>query len=840
MTQAVEQPHPMETDPVCGMQVDPSDAEGPWLHRGNSYYFCCEGCLTQFKAAPARFLSHKPREIPVIPGAVYTCPMHLEIKTIGPSSCPICGMALEPLEPTAHDEPNLERLDMTRRLKLGILFSVPLLAFTMSDLLPGNPLRTLLHGPAGNWIQFVLATPVVAWVGQPIFQRGGQSIRTRNLNMFTLVALGTGVSYVFSVLATVFPAALPEAFRMQGESAGVYFEASAVITTLVILGQVLELRARGQTQSALRALMQLAPKTARKIQADRSEVDVPVENVKPGDHLRVRPGEKVPVDGRVLSGRGSIDESLVTGESLPVEKGEGDPVTGGTVNGNGSLVMEATHVGAETLLAQIVKMVAQAQRSRAPIQRLADRVSGFFVPAVVLAAVITFILWALIGPEPRLAFALVNAVAVLIVACPCALGLATPMSILVGTGQGARHGILIRNAEALEALERVDTLVVDKTGTLTEGKPRLTTVRAWAGFTEQEVLQLAAALEAGSEHPLAAAILSGALQRERERAGASSASPAPAAATPVEDFQAIPGKGVTARIGGRLVALGNLLLIKEVRREAPQEALQDDRQDGGPAGPDPKSVNRPSPPAATGKAPVNPAGEPAADPAENPLDEEIEKAANLLRQDGQTVVFLAVDGKPAGFLGVADPVKASTPEAIRRLRSIGLTVVMLTGDNRRTAEAVARKLGGFGIDEIQAEVLPAEKAQVVKRLQAQGRVVAMAGDGVNDAPALAQAQVGIAMGSGTDMAMQSAGITLVQGDLRGIVRARQLSQATMRNIRQNLFFALIYNFLGVPIAAGVLYPVSGLLLSPMFASAAMSLSSVSVIGNSLRLRRFRS
>ncbi|MHA1600828.1 MAG: copper-translocating P-type ATPase, partial [Alphaproteobacteria bacterium] len=657
----------------------------------------------------------------------------------------------------------------TRRLWISALLSAPLFAIAMADIIPGQPLKPYVSGPLASWIGLILGTPVILWAGKPFFERGWASIVTRNLNMFTLIAIGTGVAYIYSIVATLAPGIFPDAFRGEGGEVAVYFEAGAVIITLVLLGQVLELKARSQTSNAIKALLGLAPKTARRVSEDGTEADVPLDRVQAGDRLRVRPGEKVPVDGVVVEGSSAVDESMITGEPMPVTKAAGDKVTGATVNGPGGFIMEATRVGADTLLSQIVRMVAEAQRSRAPIQRLADVVAGYFVPAVVLVAVVTFVVWGLYGPPPAMAYAVINAVAVLIIACPCALGLATPMSIMVGTGRGASAGVLVKNAEALEIMEKVDILVVDKTGTLTEGRPRLTSVVPADGFAEDELLRLAASLERGSEHPLAAAIVAGAQARELKLEEA-------------KDFQSVTGQGVTGVVAGKTVGLGNRRLM-----EVLGIALDDS-----------------------------------------------DKHAETLRTDGATVMFLAVDGKLAGLVSVADPIKESTPEAIRLLHDEGLKIVMLTGDNRTTALAVASRLG---IDTVEAEVQPEEKGAVIKRLQAQGHIVAMAGDGINDAPALAQAEVGIAMGTGTDVAMESAGVTLVKGDLRGIVRARRLSRGTMRNIRQNLFFAFVYNALGVPIAAGILYPVFGLLLSPMIAAAAMSFSSVSVIGNALRLRR---
>ncbi|MFQ5601175.1 MAG: heavy metal translocating P-type ATPase [Candidatus Krumholzibacteriia bacterium] len=811
-------------DPVCGMQIDaPADA-ATLEHGGKCYFFCCAHCQERFRQEPERYLTPAPAShtaAPAVgpaghaayavasaaepggefvcpmcpevredaagscpscgmaleprviaPPAVrtqYVCPMHPEVVRDGPGSCPVCGMALEPQTVSAAEEESPELADMRRRFWWSAALTLPLLFLAMSDVIPGQPVQNALPVRLIAWMQLVLATPVVLWGGRPFFERGWASIVHRSLNMFTLIATGTGTAYAYSVIATVLPDLFPDSYRGPHGEVSVYFEAAGVITVLVLLGQVLELRARSQTSSAIRALLGLAPSTARRVHDDGSEEDVPLDHVHAGDRLRVRPGEKVPVDGKVLEGTSSVDESMVTGEPIPVQKGAGDRVIGATVNGTGSFIMQAERVGADTLLSQIVRMVSEAQRSRAPIQRLADVVASWFVPAVVAIAVITFVIWGLAGPEPRLTHALVNAVAVLIIACPCALGLATPMSIMVGTGRGAQAGVLIRNAEALETLEKVDTLVVDKTGTLTEGKPRLTSVVALGGYEDSELLRLGAGLERASEHPLAAAIVAGARDREVRLSEA-------------RDFRSITGKGVTGVVEGRHVAVGNPDLLQEA---------------GVDAG-------------------------------------DLPERAEELRREGQTVVLVAVDGRPAGLLGVADPIKESTPEAIRQLHAEGLRVVMLTGDSRTTAEAVARRLG---IEEVHAEVLPDQKSEVVGRLQAEGRVVAMAGDGINDAPALAQSHVGIAMGTGTDVAMESAGVTLVKGDLRGIVRARRLSRRTMRNIRQNLFFAFIYNSIGVPVAAGVLYPPFGLLLSPIIASAAMSFSSVSVIGNALRLRK---
>jgi P-type Cu+ transporter len=760
-------------DPVCGMTISPDEAVGQAEHRGQTYYFCSHSCLEQFRENPDRFLTPdaEARAVPAVPaGTEWTCPMHPEIIRSEPGSCPICGMALEPRTVTL-DERNPELDDMTRRFWVSTALTVPSVLLAMAEYLPGHLVESLIPASAMNWIQLALTTPVILWGGWPFFIRGWQSVVNRSLNMFTLIALGVATAYMFSVIATVFPAIFPASFRTVSGQVGVYFEAAAVIVTLVLLGQVMELRARSQTGAAIRALLGLAPKTARRLRDDGGEEDVPLDQVRVGDRLRVRPGEKVPVDGTVLEGASAVDESMVTGESIPIEKHGGDKVIGATVNGTGSLVMRAERIGADTLLAQIVNMVAQAQRSRAPIQRLADVVSGYFVPAVVAIAIVTAIVWGTIGPEPRMAHAIINAVAVLIIACPCALGLATPMSIMVATGKGATTGVLFKNAEAVEVLRKVDTLIVDKTGTLTLGKPKLVSVTPLGALDEMNLLRLAAILERGSEHPLAAAIVAGATERGVTLANA-------------EAFESITGKGVRGRVDGKNVALGNLRLLEDLRVEPGDNAAR----------------------------------------------------ADDLRREGQTVMFITVDGALAGLIGVADPIKETTPEAIAQLHNEGLRIVMMTGDSRTTAEAVARKLA---IDDVMPEVLPDQKAAMVKRLQDEGRVVAMAGDGVNDAPALAQAQVGIAMGTGTDVAMESAGVTLVKGDLRGIARARRLSRATMGNIKQNLFFAFIYNALGVPIAAGVLYPWTGLLLSPMIAAAAMSFSSVSVIGNALRLRSVR-
>ncbi len=804
------------TDPVCGMTVT-ADSELREVYDGNTYLFCSEHCLVKFRDSPERYLKATAvptdttvvaEEQPAVAGASYTCPMdpevrqdapgacpkcgmalepelmaapatrteyvcpmHPEIVRDEPGSCPICGMALEPRTVTLEEEENPELVDMRRRFWASGALAIPLVVIAMAEFLPGNPLQRLSELGVLSWLELALATPVVLWGAWPFFVRGWRSVVTRNLNMFTLIGLGVGVAYVYSMVATLLPRIFPDSFRNEAGEVSVYFEAAAVIVTLVLLGQVLELKARSQTSAAIKALLGLVPKTARRLNDDGTETDVPLDEVRPGDRLRVRPGEKVPVDGSVLEGGSALDESMITGEPMPVEKSPGDRVIGATINGTGSLIMRAERVGAETLLAQIVRMVAEAQRSRAPIQKVADVVASYFVPAVVLIAVLSFIIWALVGPEPAMAYALINAVAVLIIACPCALGLATPMSIMVATGKGATLGVLFKNAEAVEVLRKVDTLVVDKTGTLTLGKPKLVSVVPVEGWSEKELLRFAASLERGSEHPLAAAMVEGAGDRGVSLIDAGS-------------FESVTGRGVKGTVGGRAVALGNAKLMNESGVEV--DALAE--------------------------------------------------RAESMRVDGQTVMFVSVDGKLAGLVGVADPIKDTTPQAIQQLHNEGVRITMLTGDSRTTAEAVSRKRG---IEEVIAEVLPDQKVEIVKQLQGEGRVVAMAGDGINDAPALAQAHVGIAMGTGTDVAMESAGITLVKGDLRGIVRARRLSRATMRNIKQNLFFAFIYNSAGVPIAAGILYPFFGILLSPIIAAAAMSFSSVSVVGNALRLRRVR-
>ena len=731
----------------------------------SSEHTCCHGGHDATAPAPSGDYDLVPADYS---GTTYTCPMHPQVRDVRNSGCPICGMALEPEGVVAGEEDTSELDDMTRRFWLSAALTLPLFVYAMGDLIPGQPLKYLVSANWAAWLQFALAAPVVFWGGWPFFVRGVQSIRSMNLNMFTLIALGVGVAFTYSLVATVAPGLFPEAFRNAAGEVAVYYEAAAVITTLVLLGQVLELSARSQTSGAIRSLLELAPPTARRIRADGSEEEVSLDDVSTGDRLRVRPGDRIPVDGTVVEGGSNVDESMISGEPIPVKKRSGDLVIGGTVNGTGALVMEATNVGDDTLLSQIVRMVAEAQRSRAPIQRLADLVAAWFVPAVVTVAVVTFLLWAWLGPPPAMAYGIVNAVAVLIIACPCALGLATPMSIMVGTGKGAQNGILIKNAEALETFEKVDTIVVDKTGTLTEGHPELVMVGPVESFSEETILSLAASVEDASEHPLAGAIVAGAQRRSLSLLGQ-------------ENFESVTGQGARATVTGRLVAVGNEKLMQSM----------------------------------------------------GAYDPELARQAEAYRAEGQTVVFVAVDGKAAGLLGVADPVKATTPQAIRQLHRAGLRVVMLTGDSAATGQAVARKVG---IDEVHADVSPEDKNRIIRELQSRGAIVAMAGDGINDAPALAQADVGVAMGTGTDVAMESAGVTLVRGDLLGVSKARALSQATMRNIRQNLFFAFAYNTAGVPIAAGILFPFFGILLSPMIAAAAMSLSSVSVIGNALRLR----
>jgi Cu+-exporting ATPase len=753
-------------DPVCGMTVDPAKSQHRFDYRGETYHFCSAGCRTKFAAEPQTYLDKTAPKAAIPEGTIYTCPMHPQIRQVGPGSCPICGMALEPEVASLDAPPNPELADMTRRFWAGLALALPAVVLEMGGHLVGG--HGLIDQTLSNWIQLVFATPVVVWAGWPFFVRGWQSLLTRNLNMFTLIAMGTGVAYGYSLVGTVAPDIFPATFRGDGGAVSVYFEAAAVITVLVLLGQVLELRAREATSGAIKALLQLAPKTARLVDADGTDHEVQIDSLKVGDTLRVRPGEKVPVDGVILEGRSSLDESLVTGESMPVTKASGDKVIAATLNQSGGFVMRADKVGRDTLLAQIVQMVAQAQRSRAPIQRLADRVAGWFVPTVIVVALVAFGAWALFGPEPKMAFGLVAAVSVLIIACPCALGLATPMSIMVGVGRGAQAGVLIKSAEALERMEKIDTLVVDKTGTLTEGKPKVVSIVAAAGFQESEILRLAASVERASEHPLADAIVRAARERNLDL-------------SKVDEFLSPTGKGATGKVDGKTVLLGNSSFLKSLGIETLS------------------------------------------------LDEQGER----LRGDGATVINIAVDGNLAGLFAIADPVKPSTPDALKALAAEGIKVIMLTGDNRTTANAVARKLG---ISDVEAEVLPDQKSAVVTKLQQAGRIVAMAGDGVNDAPALAAAEVGIAMGTGTDVAMESAGITLLKGDLGGIVRARRLSQATMSNIRQNLFFAFIYNAAGIPIAAGILYPHFGILLSPIIAAAAMALSSVSVVGNALRLR----
>lgn len=754
-------------DPVCGMDVDSSKSTLKHTHAGQTYFFCNPKCLAKFCADPLRYL--KPKQVSAADGErIYTCPMHPEVRQKGPGNCPICGMALEPESVNVEEEVNPELVDFTKRLKLSAGLAVPLLLLAMSDLIPGQPVQHAMPAWLNSLVQFLLATPVVIWGGLPFFGRGWASLRSRNLNMFTLVAMGTGTAYLYSVVATFLPGIFPESMRVHAGMVPLYYEAAAVIVALVLLGQVLELKARSQTGNAIRALLGMTPKTARRIKQDGSEEDVAIADVHVGDRLRVRPGEKIPVDGRVLEGNSSVDESMITGEPTPVEKGIENPVTGATVNGTGTLVIQATRVGADTVLSQIVKMVAQAQRSRAPIQKLADQVSSIFVPAVALVAVLTAVAWLVFGPSPALTYAIVNAVAVLIIACPCALGLATPMSIMVGVGKGATHGVLIKNAEALEAMEKVSALVLDKTGTLTLGKPKLALVKTIASMDGDQILAQAAALETASEHPLAAAIVDGAKERGLK-------------SLDVKNFESFTGMGVRGIVGSATVLVGNRRLLERFDVQS----------------------------------------------------DELTQIADDLQSSGHGVMLVAVDSKPAAVLAVKDPIKPSAKEAVEYFHSHGIEVVMLTGDSKKTAALVANQLG---IDKFEAELLPERKIEAVKKLQAEGKRVAMAGDGINDAPALAQADVGIAMGTGTDVAMESAGVTLVKGDISGIARAHRLSQLTMRNIRQNLFFAFFYNAIGVPIAAGVLYPFFGLLLNPMFASLAMSLSSVSVIANALRLR----
>jgi Cu+-exporting ATPase len=756
----------MATDPVCGMNVDPETAKYKNTYKEQKYYFCAENCLKKFKADPEKYLAPKLEE-PTAQGAIYICPMHPQIRQQGPGTCPICGMALEPEVITGDEGPNEELRDMTRRFWIGLVLTLPVFALEMGAHLFN---LHLVGQPLSNWLQMLLATPVVLWAGWPFFTRGWASLKTRNLNMFTLIAIGTGAAWLYSMVATLAPGIFPPAFRQAGGAVAIYFEAAAVITVLVLLGQVLELRAREKTGGAIRALLDLAPKTARRV-GEHGDEDISLEHVAQGDLLRVRPGEKVPLDGTVMEGRSAVDESMVTGESMPVMKEAAAKVIGGTMNQTGTFIMRADKIGKDTMLSRIVNMVAEAQRSRAPIQRMADMVAGWFVPVVILVAIISFGIWAFFGPAPAFAYALVAAVSVLIIACPCALGLATPMSIMVGVGRGAQAGVLIKNAESLERMEKIDTLVIDKTGTLTEGKPKVTAIVAEAGFDETGLLAFAATLETGSEHPLAHAIVEAAKEKGLTL-------------PQISDFDFPTGKGVVGQIEGQLVALGNVKLMDDLK--------------------------------------IDVAG--------------LSSRADELRSNGATVIFMAVGGKAAGLLAIADPIKATTHEAIQALQKSGLRVVMLTGDNKVTAQAVARQLG---IAEVEAEVLPEDKSRIVKKLQAEGRVVAMAGDGTNDAPALAAADVGIAMGTGTDVAMESAGVTLLKGDLNGIVKARRLSVAVMRNIRQNLFFAFIYNMAGVPIAAGILYPTFGILLSPVMAAAAMALSSVSVVANALRLKAQR-
>ena len=757
--------YPQVKDPVCGMEFAPEDSAGKYEYAGQVYYFCNPGCLEKFRSDPERYLHRDESAVKEGPSGVYTCPMHPEILNDGPGDCPICGMALEPLTVSLEDTENPELIDMRRRFWISLALTLPVLLIAMGEMLSG------IHFPWGIWLQLLFATPVVLWGGWSFFKRGWTSIARRSPNMFTLISVGTGAAYGYSLFAALFPGRLPESFLGHHGTPEVYFEASAVIITLVLMGQVLELRARSRTSSAIRALLGLAPSTARLIDGDGLAKDVPLAQVRPGDRLRVRPGEKVPVDGTVLEGASSVDEAMITGEPMPVEKSQGDKVTGGTLNGTGTFVMQAEKVGGDTLLAQIVRMVSDAQRSRAPIQTLADKVSSWFVPAVILLSLATFIIWSFAGPEPKMVHALVNAVAVLIIACPCALGLATPMSIMVGTGRGAGAGVLIKNAEALELLEKVDTLVIDKTGTLTEGKPKLASIVTAGDRSETDLLRLAASLEQGSEHALASAVVSAAIGQNLKLSKTS-------------EFRSVTGKGIVGVVDGHSVAIGNEELLAQL---------------GADAGP-------------------------------------LLPAAEERRRQGQTVMYVMADQDPAGLLCVSDPIRESAREAVGELHRQGLRLVMLTGDSKTTADIVARQLG---IDEVEAGVSPSRKGEVIKQMQASGRFVAMAGDGINDAPALAQAHVGIAMGTGTDVAIQSAGITLLKGDLRGVVRARKLSRNTMRNIRQNLFFAFIYNVLGVPVAGGALYPLVGLLLNPMIASAAMTFSSVSVIANALRLRKIQ-
>lgn len=761
----------MAKDPVCGMDVDTKKAEVTSIYKGETIYFCNPRCRERFNADPESFMVRE--EKPAVPEeeAVYTCPMHPEVRQNGFGSCPKCGMALEPQTAMLQEEKSPELIDMTKRFWVSAVLTVPLIIVTMGQHIPGFSIEDIVAGGFLIWLELILATPVVLWGGWSFFVRGLQSVTNRSPNMFTLIGLGVSVAYLYSLVAALLPDIFPASFRSESGEVAAYFEAAAVITTLVLLGQVLELRARGQTGAAIKALLGLTPKIARKIRDDGTEDDIPLDHVHPGDILRIRPGEKIPVDGIVTDGASSVDESMITGEPIPVEKRHGDRLIGATVNGTGSLIMRAEKVGAETLLSQMVRMVAEAQRSRAPIQKLSDIVAGYFVQTVVAVAVATFIVWAWVGPEPRFAYALVNAIAVLIIACPCALGLATPISIMVATGKGATMGVLFKNAEAIEVMRQVNTLIMDKTGTLTVGKPKLIDVHPLQGIDEKTLLYYAAGIERGSEHPLAEAIVKGAEERKIETVKA-------------ELFQSVPGKGVTGQINGHVVTLGNIKLLEDLG--------------------------------------INPG--------------ELVGKAEDMRSEGQTVMFVVIDGKIIGLLGVADPIKETTAEAIQKLHEEGVKVVMLTGDSKTTARAVAKRLE---IDEVIAEVLPDQKVENVKKLQGQGRIVAMAGDGINDAPALAQAQVGIAMGTGTDVAMESAGVTLIKGDLRGIVRARLLSRLTMRNIKQNLFFAFVYNALGVPIAAGALYPFFGILLSPIIAAAAMSFSSVSVVSNALRLRRVK-